>query len=569
MIKYLVKRGNSFWFRRKIKGYGEIVFSLQTKNYDSALVRHSYINYKINTLINHKRFHKMNALEIRELINKYKEYMLNEEYNDFEEQRDIDLTTIIKGQTYGGHTQEALEVALERYKNIHASNDINAVKKEVDQILKRSNLQEDFKQLETEKEKVIFYWELFKAEWELLYKSYEDQKTIVPNTEEKKNESDYEKLARIIDQYHSKTTHTTDSTVTNDLKINELLELYIKEKEDSEGWSDRNTRDIRFVLNHFISYHNNCHIHELGRKHFVDFRDNVLKNLPKNSQDKRIQNKSTKQILKIVKKEKLEIIGISTLNKHLGRVHQVFEWAENSGYIQKNYSKDLRIKEKNKSKKKKAAKIPYNKQELENLFEKSPCFSFELERTLQTNPERVFIPLLALFTGAKPMELGLLKTTSITEVEGVIGIDFNQMIKNVYTERFTPLSMYLLDLGFLKYVDYMKNQNEEKLFPAIKEYRSGISFTNFFSAYNKKYVTEDPKKTFYSLRHLVNQKLKDKKTRSYIINDILGHAHSSDQDEEVYGGEHEKPKVLQETINECLIYNLDFSFIKTTISKIF
>jgi len=51
MLKYLTLKNRTFWYRRKIKGVKEIVFSLKTKNYDLAIVRHSYINYKINYLI--------------------------------------------------------------------------------------------------------------------------------------------------------------------------------------------------------------------------------------------------------------------------------------------------------------------------------------------------------------------------------------------------------------------------------------------------------------------------------------------------------------------------------------
>jgi hypothetical protein len=51
MIKYLIKRENNFWYRRKIKNYPEIIFSLKTKNYDVAVLRHSFIDFKITDLI--------------------------------------------------------------------------------------------------------------------------------------------------------------------------------------------------------------------------------------------------------------------------------------------------------------------------------------------------------------------------------------------------------------------------------------------------------------------------------------------------------------------------------------
>ena len=51
MIKYLTTKNETYWYRRKVKVFGEIVFSLQTKNYNKALLRHSYIDFKIKTML--------------------------------------------------------------------------------------------------------------------------------------------------------------------------------------------------------------------------------------------------------------------------------------------------------------------------------------------------------------------------------------------------------------------------------------------------------------------------------------------------------------------------------------
>ncbi|WP_148624254.1 hypothetical protein [Aliarcobacter cryaerophilus] len=50
MLKYLTKKKNIYWFRRRINKNKEILLSLKTKNYDEAILRHSYINFEINYL---------------------------------------------------------------------------------------------------------------------------------------------------------------------------------------------------------------------------------------------------------------------------------------------------------------------------------------------------------------------------------------------------------------------------------------------------------------------------------------------------------------------------------------
>ena len=58
--------------------------------------------------------------------------------------------------------------------------------------------------------------------------------------------------------------------------------------------------------------------------------------------------------------------------------------------------------------------------------------------------------------------MGTLKINSIKKKNGIWGIDFNEMVKNTSSERFTPLAQTLIDLGFLKYASYQKKQKETK-----------------------------------------------------------------------------------------------------------
>lgn len=504
----------------------------------------------------------MTVSEIRKIIEKYKTYMINEEYNDFEEIRDKELTITLNGKNYGGHTAEALEQEIQRYKNIHDQNNIDLIKQETAKILNRSNLQNELSKLTEVRDISIFHWELFKAEWELLKKSYEEQQEVVQITEVSPQ------MAQKVNEYHTITqTPIVIEPINNCLTISELLKEYIEENQEAKDWSDKNGRDLEYVLGHLSSYYNDKYINKLTRNDFSQFRDNIIKNLPKTSQNKIFKDKDTIEIINVVKNNKLEKIGLTTINKHLRRIHQVFEWASNCGHLEKNLTKDLKLRDKRKSKNKKTAKLPYSKEDLQRLFNSS-WYNEELTQTLKYKPQNIFIPILALYTGAKPVELGTLKLSSIKKKNGVWGIDFNQMIKTAYSERFTPLSEVILNLDFLKYVKYQKKQKETLLFPTIKVYKGGgVNFTNDFTLYNRKYITKEKDKTFYSIRHLVNQMLKNKKVREYIINDITGHSHNSnDMDSSVYGDEQMPEEILRDTINECLVYDfLNFTKIKEAI----
>lgn len=269
--------------------------------------------------------------------------------------------------------------------------------------------------------------------------------------------------------------------------------------------------------------------------------------------------------------KKIKRIGISTINKHLRRVHQIFNWAENNGYIQKNLTKALDIIDKSLSKNKRSKKIPYDKKDLIKMLD-SPYFNNEIIITLKQNPQFIFFPLIAMYTGAKQAEIALLETKDIKKINNIWCFEFNKNVKTKYTNRITPISNELLDLGFLKYLSYQKRNKEKMLFEKVKIFKSGgVDFTNKFSTYNKKFITDNKNKTFYSFKHLVNQLLKNQKTPVYIINDIVGHSDGKgNKDVEVYGDSSQPIEILKECIDNCLIYNfLNFSKIKETIELVY
>ncbi|MFX4238529.1 hypothetical protein ACOL20_09415, partial [Aliarcobacter butzleri] len=450
-------------------------------------------------------------------------------------------------------------------------NDYDLVKAVTSKILNRSNLKEDFEKITDEDDIYSFHFALLKAEWELLYKAKEFQETL-PNNKQS---------TQIDIPIHNNLENKTSFETTSDeqkYKISELLDIYIKEKAIANKWSDKNIRDIYYVINHFISWYDDCLANDLKRKHFTDFRDMVIMNLPKVSTNKIYKNKNTKEILEITEKTKKQKLGLTAVNKHIGRVNQLFNWASTAGYIDKNYAAELRLKDTRRTKLSRKLKNTYDKEDLINLFQKSPWFSTELKSTLRYNPENIFIPLLAIFNGgAKPSELAQLYTNDIKKYKGIWVIEFNNeedktLKDNYYNSRRVPIAQKILDIGFLDYVNYQKKQKVKQLFPQVVKYKSGgTNFTNNFSIYNKKYITTDSKKTFYSIKHLVNQTFKDNKVDLYIINDITGHSYGSDnKDIGTYGAGQMSETIMKETIDNYLTFDyIDLSNIKKAIKEIY
>ena len=577
MIKYMTRKHLTFWYRRRIGTKEELIFSLGTKNYDLAMLRHSYIDYKINQLIIKGIFDTMDTAKIRAIIKSYKKYMKSDDFIYGEEgrARGKELELEINGEFFGGHTKTALLHKLEAYDKISQSDDIEKVKEHTVPIIQRnSTLTRELDKLADEEEREYFHWKVLKAEVWALNKAITQQKKYFDAVEQH--------------QQYITNTHRSQSH-QNNISIGKLTKKYIEEKSKTKEWSDKNERDIKFVLELLDEYFFTKTAQQLTRDDFVKFRDDVLPKLPKRMNNKAFQNKSIVEIMKMKrittadgKTKEIEYIGKTTINKHIGRVNQVFAWAaDEAGILEKNFCSKLRYTKPKTAQEKKTSKLPFNTKDLKRWFEESPYFTDKLKTILANKPEFIFIPLIALYLGARNAELTQLHYRDIKEINGIWCItitDFagdpkeRKRTKGDNSRRTVPIAQGLIDIGFLKYVQKQKNK---LLFPNIKY--SGKDqepiFTKDINQYIRENIRQDEeKKTFLSFRHMVNQKLKNTKTPLYIINDITGHSDTehdeNDIDIKVYGDEQMPLEILQEAIDESLVYNeVDFSHIKEEIHR--
>jgi len=577
MVKYLTKKGFTFWYRRRIGQSGEIIFSLATKNYDLAMLRHSYIDYKINQLIIKGSFEIMDTAKIRDIIDGYKEFIKSDEfiYGDEGEARGKALAVEIEGEFFGGHTKTALLQKLTEYGKISQSDDIEKVKEHTEPIIERNNtLKRELDMLADEKERDYFHWKLLKAEVWGLNKAIKQQ----------------DKYFGAVEQHQRAFSSPQPIQINgNIISISKLTKKYIAEKSKTKEWGAKNENDINFVLEMLDEYFLPKTANQLTRNDFVKFRDDVLPKLPIRIGQNAFKDKSIKEIIKMKyiltdDKEEKEIlrIGKTTINKHIGRVNQVFAWAaDEAGLLEKNFCSKLRYAKPKTAEEKKTAKAMFNTDDLKRWFEISPHFTSELKTTLANKPEHVFIPLIALYLGARNAELTQLHYRDIKEIDGIWCITITgfspdnterKRVKGENSLRTIPIAKGLIDIGFLKYVQKQKNK---LLFPKIKysgEDQEPI-FTNEINLYIREHIRQaNERKTFMSFRHMVNQNLKNKDVKLYMINDITGHSDRDHGDNNIdintYGDGQMPLEILQEVINKSLVYDeIDFSHIKEEIHR--
>lgn len=155
--------------------------------------------------------------------------------------------------------------------------------------------------------------------------------------------------------------------------------------------------------------------------------------------------------------------------------------------------------------------------DLEKLFN-----SKDYTQGLHETASRFWVPLIALYTGARLNEICQLSTNDVRlEQESNRWIfDFNQnsdvphkSLKRDHHERFMIVHQKLIDLGFLDYFNLIKKKNS-RIFPELNyvgdENKYGDAIQRWF---NRTYMNEKncnittPKTSFHSIRHTVGDYL--------------------------------------------------------------
>lgn len=193
-----------------------------------------------------------------------------------------------------------------------------------------------------------------------------------------------------------------------------------------------------------------------------------------------------------------------TSRQKVGILKTIFNSAINQELIDKNPTDTFKLPYKRPHK----PRIGFTADDLQRIFH-SPIYT---QGYLPLGGGRIacfWLPLLALYTGARLEELAQLQVCDIKHAKGLghyLSIsdvaNSNTQLKNEHSRRNIPLHPVIIACGFLQHV---QERQSGYLFPDLKlnprGKRSGY-FSNWFSGYLRKKVgVADTRKVFHSFRH--------------------------------------------------------------------
>lgn len=284
-------------------------------------------------------------------------------------------------------------------------------------------------------------------------------------------------------------------------RLADAIEAYSKEKEPS--WSLKTKKEYTGIFDRILKGLNNPWLQDLERPTLVEYRD-ILSG----------EGKSVK-----------------TVNKYLQILSTVLNHANQLKWIQGNPAGGLGLKD---NRRPDEVRRSFTSAEIKTIF---AALQKDKQSFYEKNKhERYWLPLLGIFTGARVNELAQLDVNDIVIEDGIPALaitsigDENKRLKNESSKRRIPLHNNLLTLGFLVYVNNIKQQGHSKLFPALKHGPNGYShyfISQHFSGskgwLRKQISNLDNGMSFHCFRHSFAEKLKDVEIAERLIEEIMGH----------------------------------------------
>lgn len=271
-----------------------------------------------------------------------------------------------------------------------------------------------------------------------------------------------------------------------------------------------------------------------------DWKQLLVKYPVKATETKAFAGMNIQQTVKANEEVGKPVLADRTVNRYLSSLGAFLSWAVNNGYLDKNPTEGLMLK-----KEAKAPTLPFKTEQLVTLFN-SPwftgCQSADEWRNVAKpgnvliRDHRYWVPLIMLFSGARPGEIGQLAVTDVRQEHGhwIMHIttegdetEEGKSVKTAGSMRVVPVHPELIRLGFIRYHEKRVKEGGAALFPGAVRNARGQMMADESRAFGR-YLTKIGLKqgrglSLYSFRHGATDALRRAGFLDQQFGFILGH----------------------------------------------
>ena len=305
------------------------------------------------------------------------------------------------------------------------------------------------------------------------------------------------------------------------ITLKTAFENFIANTSISQKWSNSTMDLVNIVGNILFKFFNpNKDIAAISRDDLLKFRNTLALIPTKLNQKAKYKDKNLEQIIRIGKNDpKLSQV---TIQKYMIRVIQFFKYCYNSDYISKSIVNDLNVKVEINPMERKV--LPYSKEEANTIFKIVQNFK-EINKSpskrINAN-DLYYITMIAAYSGMRINEIVQLRASDIIYHNNVLCFSINRddgkSTKNINSIRLVPVHSKLIELGLMEFVKQRASSNKSIFKVSNKDF-SEI----FRSQIQRKLISSNKQKTFYSFRHYFIDTLVQQEVEPNIIAQIVGH----------------------------------------------
>ena len=249
------------------------------------------------------------------------------------------------------------------------------------------------------------------------------------------------------------------------------------------------------------------------------------------------KDKSISEIVELNRSLGKPTLSARSVNKYLSALGAYCSWLVNHGYLDANPVDGLFVR----LDRDQGPVRPCSTDQLNAIFT-SPLYTGCLSESEWQRPgsvifadHRYWLPLLALFTGARLGELAQLRTEDIREMHGHLVIHITReggkSTKTKGSQRIVPVHTVLIGLGFSSYVEEQRRKGSAPLFPHVGPNARGQIAGDYSRAYGrfllKLGVKHGRELNFHSFRHTFADALRRAGYRDEQFGFLLGHTQAS------------------------------------------
>lgn len=279
------------------------------------------------------------------------------------------------------------------------------------------------------------------------------------------------------------------------------------------------------------------------------------------SQGAQMPGDVTPELMTAFAQDMRQRLKVLTINERLSKLRAIYKIAVGKHVLESNpVANTLGFKESGIEKRKKR-RLPFDSGDLVRLFG-SEVFTEHKRSKGQSGEASYWIPALMFYTGARPEEVAGLALSDLVQdpelgwylkiidrpsdednelfEKDEVPESHRRTLKNAVSIRCVPVAQELLDLGLLRYVEWVRSRGAIVFFPTLKKDFHGKlsgSFSKFFGRYKRKLGISDNRKVLYSFRHCMKDLLEAAGVPSKYLQRLLGHTTGDGRVTDGYGSD--------------------------------